>query len=333
MHSYEIERQALADRIYNINEEDFGTVAMDVWKFQYTYNALYQSYCNLLGVNTASISRISEIPFLPILMFREHEIRTGDWSPETIFRSSGTTGSIQSHHHIRNMAWYHRISQLCFRSAFSDPGDYTWLALLPSYMERPDSSLVDMVNHFMQIHPNRDHKFYPIPGDEIVNALHDLKSKNQKTILLGVSFALLDLFEKFKIPIWNNLLVIETGGMKGRRDELTREELHEKIKIHHPDVRISSEYGMTELLSQAYMKDLHFSPGPTMNVFTRDISDPLNYTNVGQRGAINIVDLGNLDTCSFIATDDIGICYNDGSFDVLGRLDQSDLRGCNLLYN
>ncbi|MGB3079495.1 MAG: acyl transferase [Saprospiraceae bacterium] len=332
MHSSEIGRQVLADRIYNINEEDFATVAMDVWQYQYAYNLLYRSYCDLLNLNPSTIQGIEQVPYLPIALFREHVIKTGLWTSEAVFRSSGTTGAIQSQHHIRSLEWYHRISKNCFESCFDKPDDYTWLALLPSYLERPDSSLVDMAHHFMQIKPSPENKFYPTPNIGIINALQDLKIKNQKTILLGVSFALLDLFANFRVPIWNNLIVMETGGMKGRRQEMTREELYDNIKLHHPDVRIVSEYGMTELMSQAYKIDLHFSPGPTMKVFTRDISDPLNLTNYGQRGAINIIDLGNLDTCSFIATDDIGMSYRDGSFDVLGRLDQSDMRGCNLMY-
>ncbi len=305
---------------------------MDVWQYQYAHNPLYHSYCNLLNINPSSIQGIEQIPYLPIVLFREHEIKTGLWSSEAVFRSSGTTGAIQSQHHIRSLEWYHQMSEMCFKKSFDNPEDYTWLALLPSYLERPDSSLVDMAHHFMQIKPSPKNKFYPSPNIEIINALHDLKIKNQKTILLGVSFALLDLFEEYKVPVWRNLLVVETGGMKGRRQELTREELYEKIKLHHPDLHIASEYGMTELKSQAYKKDLHFFPGPAMKVYIRDISDPLKLINTGQRGAINIIDLGNIDTCSFIATDDIGISYEDGSFDVLGRLDQSDMRGCNLMY-
>ncbi len=305
---------------------------MDVWKYQYAHNPLYHAYCDLLNLNPSTIHRVDQVPYLPIVLFREHEIRTGLWPSEAVFRSSGTTGTIQSQHFIRSLDWYHHMSEKCFKSSFEYPDEYTWLALLPSYMERPDSSLVDMTNHFMQIKPSSENKFYPTPNIELINALHVLKLKNQKTILLGVSFALLDLFANNTVPIWENLLVMETGGMKGRRQELTREELYENIKLHHPDVRIVSEYGMTELMSQAYKIDLHFSPGPTMKVFTRDISDPLNFTNYGRRGAINVIDLGNLDTCSFIATDDIGISYPDGSFDVLGRLDQSDMRGCNLMY-
>ncbi len=212
------------------------------------------------------------------------------------------------------------------------PTDYTWLGLLPSYLERPDSSLVDMVQYFMTKSNQPGNKFYALPRPDLIHDLEILKAKNEKAILMGVSFALLDLFEQYSVPLWDELLIIETGGMKGRKTEITREELYERIRAHHVDVRIASEYGMTELLSQAYMMRDQFYPGPTMKILIRDISDPGTFVKNGKRGAINIIDLGNLDTCSFLATDDIGIVYDDGEFDVLGRIDQSDLRGCNLMY-
>jgi len=305
---------------------------MEVWKYQYQYNDIYHAYCELLGYNPSNVTRLEQVPFLPIVMFREHTIHTGEWMPETVFKSSGTTGSIQSQHKMRHLQWYHRIAQKSFDHLFGNPAEYTWLGLLPSYMERPDSSLISMVHFFMQLNANDESHFFSTPNPEIIESLQRLKLKNQRTILIGVSFALLDLFETYKIPVWENLLIMETGGMKGKRQELTRDELYARIRENHADVRIASEYGMTELTSQAYMKDDHFIPGPTMKVFTRDISDPLILNGYQQRGAINIIDLGNLDTCSFIATDDVGISYSDHSFDVLGRIDQSDIRGCNLLY-
>lgn len=332
MNSYEQERQRLTDRIYSINDRDFETVAKDVWQFQYQYNSLYHSYCDLIGYSPQENHMISDVPFLPIVMFRDHVIKTGQWTSQVIFRSSGTTSSVQSQHHIRDTEWYHMTANTCFNSAFGKPEDFAWLGLLPSYLERPDSSLVDMVHYFMQLNTGEENTFYPIVNEHITEDLEQLNSKNQKTILFGVSFALLKLFENYKVPVWENLLVIDTGGMKGRGQEITREELYEKIKSSHPTVQLASEYGMTELNSQAYLWGNHFIPGPTMKVFTRDISDPFKILDYGQRGVINIIDLGNIDTCAFIATDDIGIVYEDGSFDVLGRLDQSDLRGCNLLY-
>lgn len=286
----------------------------------------------MLGNTPANVFSTADIPYIPITFFRDHEVKTGEWVAEVVFRSSGTTGSVQSEHLVSSLDWYHRIAQKSFSSSFGPPADYVFLALLPSYMERNDSSLINMVHDFMQQGKFPESGFHRESHQEIVDALSDLAAKNQKTILIGVSFALYDLFEKYKIPVWDNLLVMETGGMKGRRAEITRDELHEHMRVQHPALKIASEYGMTELLSQAYMRADHFQPGFSMKVLTRDISDPLQLSRTGQRGAINIIDLANLDTCSFIATDDIGIVYADGSFDVIGRLDQSDVRGCNLMY-
>ena len=333
MDSSDLERTSFAKRIYDINEKDFEQVALDVWKYQYKYNQIYHQYCDLLGTNPTMIQEIGQIPFLPIQMFRDHPVKTGYWREEKVFRSSGTSGSVQSQHHIRYLDWYHHFAKKTFTTRFGEPGTYTWLGLLPSYLDRPDSSLVDMVHSFMKCHENPENKFYPVVNRDIIDTLHLLQRDHQPVVLFGVSFALVDLFEMYEVPVWNNLLVIETGGMKGTRPEITREELHTRIRQRHPEVKIESEYGMTELCSQAYTLDLHFHPGQTMKVFTRDISDPLNLIEHGRRGALNIVDLCNLDTCSFIATDDVGISYPDGSFDVLGRLDQSDVRGCNLLYS
>jgi hypothetical protein len=305
---------------------------MEVWKYQFLYNPVYQSYCRLLGITDKGISKSEDIPFLPILMFREHQIKTGYWKEQAVFKSSGTTGSIQSRHLIRDLNLYHRVAKRCFSAGFGDPITYAWIGLLPSYLERPDSSLVDMVQFFIQSGHQEESRFFSKVDEAIFNALESLRIRNQPTILIGVSFALLDLFEQFQVPIWDGLTVIETGGMKGRGNEITREELYTRMRRHHPDLTISSEYGMTELLSQAYKQNDHFTAGPSMQIRIRDISDPLQIIDHGQRGVINIIDLANIDTCSFIATDDIGISYPDGSFDVLGRMDNSDLRGCNLMY-
>ena len=265
-------------------------------------------------------------------MFREHEIKTGKWEPEKAFRSSGTTGSIQSKHLVRDLSWYQAISRKCFEIHYGPPEQYTWLGLLPSYLERSDSSLVEMVHYFMSLSKQPVNSFFPKITDDIISALSIQKQNNIPTILIGVSFALLDLFDRTDIPVWDNLLVMETGGMKGRGKEITREELYEALRSNHKGLRITSEYGMTELLSQAYLQEKHFVPGPTMRTYMRDVSDPLRLITHGQRGVINIIDLANIDTCSFIATDDVGVAYPDGSFDVLGRIDNSDLRGCNLMY-
>ncbi|MDQ3016872.1 MAG: acyl transferase [Bacteroidota bacterium] len=332
MSSIDTDRSSLLDRIYNINASDFATVAMEVWRYQYFYNGLYRAYCHLMGRTSTNVSTPEEIPFLPIQLFKDHEVITGDWQTEKSFRSSGTTDSIRSQHIIRDLSWYHSIAENCFKEHLGAPADYHWIGLLPSYLERDDSSLIEMVRYFIELNPDHEGSFYPAINSDLLHVLRQNYTSKKKTILIGVSFALLELFASRIIPIWDELIVIETGGMKGRGPEITRDELHQKLKTNHPALRIVSEYGMTELLSQAYMITDHFRPGPTMKIFIRDISDPLSILPFGQRGAVNIIDLANLDSCTYIATDDVGRVYEDGSFDILGRIDQSDLRGCNLLY-
>ena len=306
---------------------------MDVWKYQYENNSLYRSYCELLNFRPDTFRQVDDIPFLPIAMFRQHEIKTGDWETEKVFRSSGTTGSIQSIHLVRDLYLYHETAKTCFSSRFGVPPEqFAWIGLLPSYLERSDSSLVEMVHYFMSISRYAENIFFPKIDNEVIRAMEDLRQKKIPTVLIGVSFALLDLFDRKDVPVWDDLHVIETGGMKGRGKEITREELYGHLRKYNEHIRIASEYGMTELLSQAYLRKDHFVPGPTMRVRIRDMSDPLRLIGHGQRGVINVIDLANIDTCAFIATDDVGISYPDGSFDVLGRMDNSDLRGCNLMY-
>ncbi len=323
---------ALVHRIYDINEKDFEGVAMEVWKFQYENNLVYHTYCNLLGTGIADVKSLLDIPYLPISAFKSHIIKTGKWDSSAIFQSSGTTDSIQSQHHVRDLSWYHRNASNGFQRQFASSGEFVWLGLLPAYLDRPDSSLVDMVNSFMSASGHQENGFFPIINKALIDRLQHLCHQNIKVVLIGVTFALLDLFEQFEVPVWENLLIIETGGMKGRGKELTREEVHARLRNKHAQLRIASEYGMTELLSQAYSTNDYFIPAPQMFVSIRDISDPLSSAGFNQRGAINIIDLANVDSCAFIATEDVGIVYSDGSFNVLGRLDNSDLRGCNLLY-
>ena len=332
MSETDVQRDALLARIYNINAGEFEHVAMDVWNYQYTHNPLYRNYCRLLHIGPERIGKIEDIPFLPISMFRYHDVRTGTWMPQACFSSSGTTGQLQSRHLVRDLDWYHSISSLGFRQIFGSPSDYCWIGLLPSYLERPDSSLVNMVQYFMSTGGHVESGFFPLVNHQVISALERARLRDMPVILLGVSFAMLDLFESFDVPVWDKLVLMETGGMKGRGRELTRNELYERIRDRAGAIKITSEYGMTELLSQAYKIQDHFHPSPTMRVCIRDISDPLQILGTGQRGCINVIDLANLDTCSFIGTDDIGIGYPDGGFDVLGRLDNTDLRGCNLLY-
>jgi hypothetical protein len=333
MNAYESQRNSLLRRIYNINEKDFEAVALEVYDFQYKYNLLYRQYCDIINADKTKPQRISAIPVLPISFFKDHAVQTGQWEPQQIFRSSGTTQIATSRHFIRDLGLYHQTADRCFTSLFDNPDQFTWIGLLPSYLERPDASLVNMVQYFMNASRKPGNQFYTTWNEHFKETLHALKQENAPTKMIGVSFALLDLFEKEDIPVWPTLTVIETGGMKGRREEITRAELHSRMRVCHSDLQIISEYGMTEMNSQAYLIDDRFYPGPTLRVLVRDISDPLTDVGYHQRGAINIIDLGNIDSCAFIATDDIGKLYPDNTFDVLGRIDQSEVRGCNLMYS
>ncbi len=276
MSAPEIQRDSLVRRIYDINEKDFEGVAIDVWNYQYVCNPLYRAYCDLLKVGPDQVRSMADIPYLPIVMFREHVVKTGVWNPEKIFRSSGTTGSIKSQHLVRDLKWYHHISRMCFKIPFDKPEQYAWVGLLPSYLERTDSSLVEMVHHFMESSIYPENRFFPKINDDIIASLSALRESSTPTILIGVSFALIDLFDRTDVPVWDNLLVIETGGMKGRGKEITRDELYLQLRQHYRDLRIASEYGMTELLSQAYKIESHFYSGPTMRVNRRtcDVVDP-----------------------------------------------------------
>lgn len=332
MPEMDFQRDSLRQRIYNINDAAFPAVALDVFHYQYQYNPIYRQYCEATGATADYVSDWRQIPFLPISAFRHHLIKTGEWQASHIFRSSGTTTSIQSQHAVRDLQWYHQIASIGFESWLGPVSNYVWIGLLPSYLERPDSSLVSMVTSFMNAANSGKQHFYPFINHELLEVLRFHSNHNTKVILLGVSFAILDLFEHHDVPVWENLLIMETGGMKGRREELTRSELHHRLLEVYPELRIASEYGMTELFSQAYAYGNLFAPIPAMQIRIRDAYDPLSHMDDGKRGGIDVIDLANIDTCSFIATDDIGIRYASGQFEVLGRMDQSDIRGCNLMY-
>lgn len=332
-------RDILQSKIRSLktNDPEFDDLVMAVFAYQYKYNAFYRQYCSLIGKEFSKVSTINDIPFLPIQFFKNQEIKTGDWaSVEMIFTSSGTTGATTSQHFVRDLGFYKDISILGFEEHYGSIENYCVLGLLPSYLERTGSSLITMVDEFIK------RSKYPKSGfslqnyETLANILRGCHDQQIPTLLIGVSFALMDFVEKYTLD-FPNIIVMETGGMKGRRREMIRAELHDTLKQGFNCTHIHSEYGMTELLSQAYSKHTGiFEPTPTMRVVTREINDPLSIipSNQGKSGAlgvINVIDLGNLDTCSFIATDDLGRVYADGQFEVLGRLDNSDMRGCNLL--
>lgn len=325
---------SLKSRIFKIsNTGEFTSLALEIFRHQASSNKTYQEYLGQLGVNPHIIGKITEIPFLPIELFKYHKIITGEDNTGIIFESSGTTIPDRSKHWIPDPDLYIKSFTSCFRLFYGDPEGYCILALLPSYLERGESSLVFMAGHLIKLTGHPDSGFYLHNLDELAVKLAQLERNKQKTILLGVSFALLDLAEKYPARL-QHAIIIETGGMKGMREEIIREELHDKLKQAFGTKKIHSEYGMTELLSQAWSKgDSIFHTPPWMRIMIRDTYDPFSYIPDEKSGGINIIDLANIHSSSFIATQDIGKLHADGSFEVLGRFDNSDIRGCNLMVD
>jgi phenylacetate-coenzyme A ligase PaaK-like adenylate-forming protein len=324
--------ESLKNRIFNISGHDeFNHLALEIFKYQSVYNKIYLKYLNLLGIDPATITKPEEITFLPIELFKYHKIVTGSAPTELKFESSGTTGTSKSKHYVVDPGLYSSSFIRCFNLFYGSPGKYCILALLPSYLERKNSSLVYMVNQLIQMSRHKLSGFYLNNLSELSDTLKKLENKRQPTILLGFSFALVRMAEKFPVHL-KHTIIMETGGMKGQQEEMTREELHELLRNAFHVKEIHSEYGMTELLSQAYSKGngLFHSP-PWMKVMIRDTYDPRTYIPDGKSGGINIIDLANIHSCSFIATQDIGKLHTNGGFEVLGRFDSSDTRGCNLM--
>lgn len=321
----------LRNKIRAVKAEHFEALALEVFRHQLRYNSLYQTYTQLLHIEAEKVQHLSQIPFLPIQFFKSHTIRTGSWDPALYFSSSGTTQTSTSRHAVRSQDWYLETAERIFQYFYGPLEDYCILALLPAYLERQGSSLVRMAQHFIERskHPRAGFFLYNYP--ELMEVIRDCREQQTPFLLLGVSFALWELSEQYPESLRGGI-IMETGGMKGRRKEITREELHGLLKEAFQVEHIHSEYGMTELFSQAYSKGGGlFHPAPTMRVSTRELTDPLCPQKPGKTGAMNIIDLANVDTISFIATDDIGRVYEDGSFEILGRMDSSDIRGCNLL--
>lgn len=332
MASFEQTRRKLLDRIRQVDHTTFEALALEVFRFQAAYNPLYGRWLELLNRKPETIHKVAQIPFLPIRFFKSHRIQTGEWEPERSFSSSGTSGDQTSWHHLRSEVWYRENARRGFQAFFGDPGKYCWLALLPAYLERSGSSLVYMVEDFAAQSAYSQSGFFLYNTAALLDVLHANQKAEIPTMLIGVSFALLDLAEQHPGSL-HGIALMETGGMKGRRRELTREELHGNLQAAFGLKNIYSEYGMTELLSQAYaLENGRFQAAPTLMAQLREINDPLQALNVpGKTGVLNLIDLANIDTCAFIATDDLGRLHPNGNFEVLGRLDNSDLRGCNLM--
>lgn len=317
----------------NHNEAEFLQIALDQFKFQANNCFIYKHYIENLSIAPETVKSLNEIPFLPIDFFKQHKIISGDQEVAKTFTSSGTTGSLSSFHHITDISIYEISFRTAFQHFYGDAKEYAILALLPSYLERSGSSLIYMVNDLIKTskYPQSDYFLYN--HEDLFNTLNELKSKNIPTILFGVTYALLDFSEKHPIS-FPDLIVIETGGMKGRRREMIREELHDILNKGFGVSHINSEYGMTELLSQAYSKGMgQFQCPPWMKVLIREVNDPFTFLPQGKTGGINVIDLANINSCSFIATQDLGKKTSEHDFEVLGRFDQSDVRGCNLLIN
>jgi hypothetical protein len=315
----------------NHSYNNFETISLEIFKFQAKNNNVYAEFLNHLKVNITAVNKIQEIPFLPIQFFKSHQIIASTQPIQEVFLSSGTTGMQQSKHFVSDISIYKEGFQKGFQHFYGNIEEYTILALLPAYLERNGSSLVYMVNDLIKLSKKAKSGFYLNNLNELAKNLVELDKKGEKVLLIGVSFALLDLVETYQFQL-KNTIIMETGGMKGRRKEMIREELHAILREGFGVEKIHSEYGMTELLSQAYSKGNGlFECPPWMKILTRDTEDALTILPEGKSGGINIIDLANVNSCSFIATQDLGKTYSKGTFEVLGRFDNSDIRGCNLL--
>ena len=320
------------NRIFQIgSEEEFNLLTLEIFQYQYQNTPVYREFCDLLKRGPAQVNKIEEIPFLPIELFKFKKVLSKDLDSEFYFSSSGTTDSEVSRHYVADLELYRKSFRSTFDHFYGKADKYCILALLPSYLERKDSSLVFMVDDLISKSNHPLSGFYLNEYLELANLLQKLNADGTPVILIGVSFALLDMASEYPLSL-PNTTVIETGGMKGRRKEIIRAELHQQLIDAWGIKSVHSEYGMTELLSQAYAQDEGiFHCPPWMRVLVRDTEDPLKYLDAGKTGGINIIDLANIYSCSFIATQDLGKQQKAGGFEVLGRFDHSDVRGCNLM--
>lgn len=315
------------------NDEDFKNLALEIFNYQAINNKVYKAFLSGLGKSAEDVTHINEIPFPPVELFKSHVVLTGNQDYERIFTSSGTTGIDVSKHYIKDVPFYEQICLSTFSSFYGNPSDYTILALLPSYLERAGSSLIWMMEKLISNSGKTDGGFYLNDHEKLFRLLNKLKQQGERVLLFGVTFALLDFVEGHSLD-FPELTVMDTGGMKGRRKEMVREEVHEELCRGFGVKTIHSEYGMTELNSQAYSSGSGiFRTPPWMKILIRDTYDPLLLSGKNVTGGINILDLANIDSCAFIATQDLGKSYDDGSFEVLGRFDFSDVRGCNLMVD
>ncbi len=312
------------------NSNNFEKTALEIFRFQSENNIVYKKYISQLNIDKRRVDSLTKIPFLPIDFFKTQIIKTTNFEPELIFESSGTTKTVNSNHYVKDISFYKKSLTEGFKKFYGPPEKWCVIGLLPSYLERKNSSLVFMVDELIRMSEHPKSNFYLYEFEKLSNVLQELEKEKQKTLLIGVTYALMDFAEKYPIQL-KHTVVMETGGMKGRRKEITRKEVHDFLKAKFGLPSVHSEYGMTELLSQAYSKkDGVFECVPCMKILIRNEDDPFDISFTGA-GLINVLDLANIYSCSFIATDDAGKIFDDGSFEISGRSDGSDLRGCNLL--
>ncbi|HRH64798.1 MAG TPA: acyl transferase [Bacteroidia bacterium] len=325
------QRTDILSSIFSVTAAGFDAVALEVFRYQVQYNSIYGRYVKQLNVAPDTIVTAAQIPFLPVEFFKEFKLLSGFNNAATVFTSSGTSGTETSKHYVPDISVYETAFRKGFEKFYGAVQEYCVLALLPAYLEREGSSLIYMAADLIRRSGHGKSGFYLKHSEQLHAILTELKERKQKTILLGVTFALLDFAHEFPIH-FPELIVMETGGMKGRKKELLREEVHEVLRDGFGVPEVHSEYGMTELLSQAYSKGSGVFHSPQwMKILIRDTNDPFALVNYSTTGGINVIDLANIDSCAFIATQDLGKMYPDGSFEVLGRFDSSDVRGCNLL--
>ena len=325
-------------KIFSVNARNFGPLAIEIFHFQYTNNPVYNAYVKALGIDPGKVESIFQVPFLPISFFKTHTVQATLFSPQITFESSGTTGMNTSRHGVKSLDLYEESFTRGFERVYGPVKDWCIIGLLPSYLERENSSLVYMVNRMIRQSNQPESGFYLDEYAALKGVLKKLEARQQKTLLIGVTFGLLDFAAECPFPL-KYTVIMETGGMKGRRKEMIRDEVHAELKKAFGVQSVHSEYGMTELLSQAYSKgDGIFECPPWMRVIARDEDDPLNLQGPGGfkngkaiSGVLNVIDLANVWSCSFIATDDAGKVFKNGNFEVQGRIDNSDIRGCNLL--
>ena len=321
------------DKVFKVDAEGFKELSLDLFRFQAKYNQVYRDFVAALKINPDEISRIEDIPFLPIQFFKSHIIKTTDYEPAEWFESSGTTQTINSKHFLKDKNIYRNSYLEGFRKFYGNPEDWVIIGLLPSYLERQHSSLVVMVDELIRLSGKKESGFYLYEHQQLSEVLEQLEKDGRKTLLIGVSFGLLDFAEAYPMKL-QHTVVMETGGMKGRRKEMIRAELHDVLQTAFELKNIHSEYGMTELLSQAWSKEKGlFETPPWMKILLREEDDPLRVSSGEGSGLINVIDLANIYSCAFIATEDVGRIHKDGRFEVLGRADNSDIRGCSLLIS